>query len=76
MAASSVSCNLTLSDQLIAGTRLAELLTSVFEARATCADAVVDLAGVPYEFWSLGLLTAIGVASLALMLRNGRVVSD
>ncbi|MEO7851623.1 MAG: disulfide bond formation protein B [Rubrivivax sp.] len=70
VAASSVSCNLTFADRLMAATRLAELLPSVFEPRATCADAAVDLAGVPYEFWSLAVLTATGVTSIALLLRK------
>ncbi len=70
VAAASVSCNLTLADRVMAATRLAELLPSVFEARATCADAAVDLAGVPYEFWSLALFSAIGVAAVTLLLRK------
>ena len=70
VAAASVSCNLTFADRVMTATRLAELLPSVFEARATCADAAVNLAGVPYEFWSLALFTAIGVAAVALLLRK------
>ena len=70
VAAASVSCNLTFADRVMTATRMAELLPSVFEARATCADAAVNLAGVPYEFWSLAALTAIGLAGVALLLRK------
>ena len=64
VAASSSSCNLTLADRILSATGLPNLLPDVFEARATCADAAVDLLGVPYEFWSLGLfvLLAAGAA--------------
>ena len=70
VAAASVSCNLTFADRVMTATRLAELLPSVFEARATCADAAVNLAGVPYEFWSLAVFTAIGLACVALLVRK------
>ena len=70
VAAASVSCNLTFADRVMTATRMAELLPSVFEARATSADAAVNLAGVPYEFWSLAVLTAIGLAGVALLLRK------
>ncbi len=69
VAAASSSCNLTLADRVMSASQLATLLPSVFEARATCADGAVALAGVPYEFWSLGLFALIGLASVALLLR-------
>ena len=55
VAAVSSSCNLTLADRIVSGLRLDGLLPEVFEARASCADATVQLLGLPYEFWSLGL---------------------
>ena len=69
VAASSVSCNLTLADRIMNGSGLPALLPEVFEARATCADAAVSLLGLPYEFWGLGLFVAIKVAAVRLLLR-------
>lgn len=61
VAAASASCNLTLADRIMAATTLDGLLPDVFQARASCADAAVDLFGVPYEFWSLALFVALAV---------------
>jgi disulfide bond formation protein DsbB len=68
VAAASASCNLTLADRIVSGLRLDALLPSVFEARASCADAAVDLAGIPYEFWSLALFAAIEGVALMLFI--------
>lgn len=54
-AAASASCRLTLAGKIISGIHLDDLLPSVFEARASCADAQVNLLWVPYDFWSLAL---------------------
>lgn len=62
VAAASESCNLTLADKILAWTTLDGLLPDVFQPRASCAEARVDLLGVPYEFWSAALF-----ALLALM---------
>jgi disulfide bond formation protein DsbB len=72
VAASSSSCNLTLADRIVTGLQLSALLPEVFEARATCADAAVQLLGVAYEFWSLALFAAIAAAALWLFARAGR----
>ncbi len=70
VAAKSTSCNLTLADKIVSGISLDKLLPPVFEVRASCADAAVDLLHVPYEFWSLGLYVVIAVAAVwALRLR-------
>jgi protein dithiol:quinone oxidoreductase len=63
VAAASSSCNLTLADRIVSATQLDELLPGVFQPRATCADAAVDLLGVPYEFWSLALFLATDAAT-------------
>ncbi|MDQ6640619.1 MAG: disulfide bond formation protein B [Pseudomonadota bacterium] len=52
VAAQSASCNLTLADRVVGATRLDRLLPDVFEARASCADAAVNLLGVPYAIWA------------------------
>lgn len=70
VAAKSTSCNLTLADKIVSGIGLDKLLPPVFEVRASCADAAVDLLHLPYEFWSLGLFVVVLVAAVgALRLR-------
>ena len=69
VAAASASCNLTLADRIMSTSGLPGLLPEVFEARATCADAVANLLGVPYEFWGLALFLAVGAAAVGLLLR-------
>lgn len=68
-AAASASCNLTLADKIVSGwLQLDSLLPDVFSPRASCADAAVNLLGVPYDFWSLALFVVIdGVLTLALI---------
>jgi disulfide bond formation protein DsbB len=62
-AAASASCNLTLADKIVSGwLHLDELLPAVFSPRASCADAAVNLLGVPYDFWSLGLFVLMAIA--------------
>ena len=66
VAASSASCDLTLADRLMSALGLDMALPEVFAAFASCADAKVNLIGVPYEFWSLGLsLVLAGLAVFA-----------
>lgn len=64
VAAKSTSCNLTLADKIVSGIGLDKLLPAVFEVRASCADAAVDLLHLPYEFWGLGLYVFVAVAAL------------
>lgn len=64
VAAKSTSCNLTLADKIVSGIGLDKLLPAVFEVRASCADAAVDLLHLPYEFWSLGLYVFVAAAAL------------
>jgi disulfide bond formation protein DsbB len=59
VAAHSTSCNLTLADRIVGATGLGEALPQVFAAYASCADAAVRLAGLPYEFWSGALFVAL-----------------
>ena len=61
-AAASSSCNLTLADKIISKwTHLSEIAPFVFEAHSSCADAQVNLLGVPYAFWSLAVFAALAV---------------
>jgi disulfide bond formation protein DsbB len=70
VAAASASCNLTLADRIVSGLGLDSLLPALFEARASCADAAVNLLGVPYAFWSLSLFLVIAAAAVALLARG------
>lgn len=72
VAAKSTSCNLTLADKIVSGIGLDKLLPPVFEVKASCADAAVDLLHLPYEFWSLGLFVVVAVGAVwALRLPRG-----
>lgn len=71
VAAASASCKLTFADRLMSATGLDALLPEVFAAYASCADAKVDLLGVPYEFYSLGLFVFIHVAAMWMLMRRG-----
>lgn len=69
VAAATASCNLTLADKIVGGMHLDSLLPDVFSARASCADAAVNLLGVPYDFWSLALFSALAVGLVRVMRR-------
>jgi disulfide bond formation protein DsbB len=67
-AAKSSSCSnrKTLADAIVSDhLHLDQLLPSVFAPRASCG--AVDLLGLPYEFWSLGLFAVLGVAAIKYM---------
>lgn len=67
VAAKSQSCNLTLADKVVSGLGLDSLAPDVFSPRASCADAAVDLLGLPYEFWSAALFVLLAVAAVAAL---------
>ena len=67
VAARSASCKLTLADRIVGATQLDRLLPDVFEARASCADAAVDLLGVPYAFWAAGAFVVCAIALLRIL---------
>jgi disulfide bond formation protein DsbB len=71
VAASSTSCNLTLADRIVSATGLDLLWPQVFAPFATCADAAVKVAGVPFEFLSLALFVGAGALSVLLLSRRG-----
>jgi protein dithiol:quinone oxidoreductase len=68
VAKAGASCNLTLADRIVSGLQLDALLPSVFQATASCAEAAVDLIGVPYEFWSLALFVLVELSALRLLM--------
>jgi disulfide bond formation protein DsbB len=59
VAAPSGSCDLSLADRIVAATGLDGRYPEIFMAMASCADAKVDLFGLPYEAWSGMLFTAL-----------------
>ena len=67
VAAASDSCKRTLAERIISGLGLDGSLPEIFQPRASCADAAVDLLGLPYEFWSLGLFVLLGLMTLVLL---------
>jgi disulfide bond formation protein DsbB len=62
VAAASDSCALTLADRVMQSLGLFRIAPSIFSPQASCADAAVNLLGLPYEFWSLGLFALAGLA--------------
>ena len=72
VAASSTSCNLTFADRIVGGLKLDSLLPDVFSPRASCADAAVNLLGVPFDLWSLALFALLAVVAVSLLSGRGR----
>lgn len=72
VAAASTSCNLTFADRVMTSLQLDALLPEVFQARASCADAAVRLAGIPYEFYSLLLFALLGLVGAMLLVLPAR----
>ena len=70
VAAKSASCNLTLADKIVSALKLDTLLPQVFSATASCADAAVNLLGVPYDFWSLGLFVLLALMGLRQLFKS------
>ena len=68
VAAASSSCNQTLADRIVSGLGLDGSLPEIFQARASCADAAVDLWGLPYAYWSLALFVVITLLAGRVML--------
>ena len=69
VANASASCAMSLADRLMGFTGLDSRFPEVFAAYASCADAKVDLFGLPYEFWSLGLFIVLAAAALRVVAR-------
>lgn len=69
VAAASASCNLTLADRIVAGLGLDAALPEIFQPRASCMDAHVNLLGVSYEFWSLALFLVLAFLALRVLRR-------
>ncbi len=69
VAAQQFSCNLTLADKIVSALQLDSVLPSVFSATASCAEAAVSVAGIPFAYWSLALFSALaGAAAVQVVL--------
>ncbi len=69
VAAQSSSCALTLADRIVSGLQLDVALPDIFGVTASCADAAVDVFGIPFEFWSVALAALLEAASLRILTR-------
>ncbi len=67
VAAQSASCAMTLADRWVRNAGLDELAPQVFAAYASCADAKVNLLGLPYEFYSLALFAVLAFVALRVL---------
>lgn len=72
VAARSDSCALTLADRIMQTLGLYDMAPSVFAPMASCAEAAVDLLGIPYAFWSAALFLLCAVCSVRVM-RSARI---
>ena len=72
VAASAASCDLTLADRIVGGMKLDQQWPDIFMATASCADAKVNLFGLPYEAWSLALFALMGAIGVRLLLPSRR----
>lgn len=64
------SCSLSLAEKIIFTLDLDRLAPNVMTPQTNCADGVVNLLGVPYEFWSLALFTIIALNLSLITLQN------
>ena len=71
VAAQSASCAMSLADRLMGLTGLDARFPEVFAAYASCADAKVDLFGLPYETYSAALFMLMALVALRVW-RNPR----
>ena len=71
VAAQSASCAMSLADRLMGFTGLDARFPEVFAAYASCADAKVDLFGLPYETYSAALFVVMALVALKVW-RNPR----
>jgi len=72
VAAKSDSCNLTLADRIQKALGLFDLAPSVFAPTASCAEAAVNLLGIPYAMWSFALFLLCAIGCLQVM-RSTRI---
>lgn len=67
VAAKLASCDLTLADKVLSALGVESAVPWLFQVTASCADAAVDLLGVPFEYWSLALFVLLVVANAVVL---------
>lgn len=72
VASKSLSCDLSLAEQVIGALRVDKLMPEIFEVRASCADAAVAVLGVPFELWTALLFVVLGTAAAWIATRPSR----
>ncbi|TDM09068.1 MAG: disulfide bond formation protein B [Ideonella sp. MAG2] len=65
-----MGCAQTLADKILSKLGLFDLAPDIFAPTASCAEASVDLLGVPYALWSLALFAVLGLTTTSLALRR------
>jgi len=63
VASKSLSCDMTVADQIITGLGLDVIAPWFFGVYASCFDAAVKILGIEYAAWSLLLFCALAIAS-------------
>lgn len=69
VASASTSCSQSLADRVMSATGLDSRFPEVFAPYASCAEAKVNLLGVPYEFYSLTLFVLLALMALRALAR-------
>lgn len=72
VASNMFSCDRTFADRFMVSSGLDASLPWLFGIFATCMDARVDLLGIEYALWGMGLFVLTGALGLAVMLRGER----
>ena len=70
VAAHTVSCELTLADQIISGLGMAAAFPKVFAIKASCSDASVTLLGIPYALCTFALFLLLGALAVFVLYRQ------
>lgn len=70
VAAQMFSCDRTFADHFMVNSGLDAGVPWLFGIFATCMDAQVELLGVEYVFWAIGLFALVGALGLAAALRR------
>lgn len=69
VASASTSCAMSFADKAMGFTGLDSRFPEVFAAYASCAEAKVDLLGMPYEFYSLTLFIVLALMAVRVVAR-------
>lgn len=70
VAAQMFSCDRTFADHFMVNTGLDSALPWLFGIFATCMDAQVELFGIEYVFWAIGVFAVVAVLGLIATFRR------